>query len=66
MTNDEDTSVSIIDGNTCNASNTAGCAETPPKVAVGNYPHAIAIDPNVDSAYITNFDYTVSVIPLTH
>jgi DNA-binding beta-propeller fold protein YncE len=66
VTNDQDTSVSIIDGNTCNASNTAGCAETPPKVAVGNYPHAIAIDPNVDSAYITNFDYTVSVIPLTH
>jgi DNA-binding beta-propeller fold protein YncE len=66
VTNDEDTSVSVINGNTCNASNTAGCAETPPKVAVGNYPHEIAIDPNVHSAYITNFDNTVSVIPLTH
>ena len=66
VTNIEDTSVSVINGKSCNGTDTTGCAETPPKVAVGNYPAAIAIDPAVDSAYVTNLDNTVSVIPLTH
>ncbi len=66
VTNIEDTSVSVINGATCNGSDTAGCSQTPTKVAVGNYPSAIAVDPAVGSAYVTNGDNTVSVIPLTH
>jgi DNA-binding beta-propeller fold protein YncE len=65
VTNIEDTSVSVINGNTCNGTRTTGCAETPPKVAVGNYPVAVAIDAVVDSGYIANLDNTISVIPLT-
>lgn len=66
VTNIEDTSVSVIDGNTCNGSDTTGCDQNPPKIAVGNYPDPIAVDPAVGTAYVTNGDNTVSVIPLTH
>ena len=66
VTNDEDTSVSVINGNTCNGSDTTGCRSTPPKVAVGNYPHEIAIDPTAGTGYVANFDNTVSVISLSH
>ena len=66
VTNIEDTSVSVLNGATCNASDTTGCSQTPRKIAVGNYPGPIAVNPAVGSAYVTNFDNTVSVIPLTH
>ena len=66
VTNIEDTSVSVINGATCNASDTTRCSQTPRKVPVGNYPGPIAVNPAVGSAYVTNFDNTVSVIPLTH
>ncbi len=66
VTNIEDTSVSEINGTTCNGSDTTGCNETPKTVAVGNYPGSIAVDPAVGSAYVTNFDNTVSVIQLIH
>ena len=55
-----------MNGATCNASDTTGCSQTPRKVAVGNYPSPIAVDPAVGSAYVTNGDNTVSVIPLNH
>jgi DNA-binding beta-propeller fold protein YncE len=63
--NVEDTSVSVINGNTCNGTHHAGCHHTPAKDAVGNYPGTIATDPAVGTAYISNADNTVSVIPLT-
>jgi DNA-binding beta-propeller fold protein YncE len=66
VTNDEDTSVSVINGNTCNGTNHTGCHQTPPKTAVGNYPIAITTDAAVGTAYISNADNTVSVVPLTH
>jgi DNA-binding beta-propeller fold protein YncE len=65
VTNIEDTSVSVINGNTCNGSDTNGCGQSPPQIAVGSYPDPIAVDPAVDTAYVTNGDNTVSVIPLT-
>jgi DNA-binding beta-propeller fold protein YncE len=65
VTNIEDTSVSEINGATCNGSDTTGCGQTPTNVAVGNYPGAIAVSPAVGSAYVANGDNTVSVIPLT-
>jgi DNA-binding beta-propeller fold protein YncE len=66
VTNIEDTSVSVINGNTCNGNNHTGCGQTPPKVAVGNYPGAIALEAAACTAYVSNNDNTVSVIPLTH
>ena len=66
VTNIEDTSVSVISGATCNGSDTAGCDRSPTDVSVGNYPDAIAVDPTVGSAYVSNLDNTISVIPLHH
>jgi DNA-binding beta-propeller fold protein YncE len=66
VANVEDTSVTVINGNTCNGTVHTGCGHTPVKVAVGNYPSTIATDPAVGTGYVTNGDHTVSVIPLTH
>jgi DNA-binding beta-propeller fold protein YncE len=66
VTNFADTSVSVIDGNTCNGLSHTGCGQTPPKIPVGNYPGAIATDSAVGTAYVANLDNTVSVVPLTH
>jgi DNA-binding beta-propeller fold protein YncE len=77
--NIEDSSVSVINGDTCNGEHTDGCGQTPAKVAVGEYPGAaleethqssnssetIAVAPGADTAYIQNID-GVSVIPLAH
>jgi DNA-binding beta-propeller fold protein YncE len=65
VANLEDTSVSVINGTTCNGTNHTGCGHTPPKIAVGNYPSAIALDPAACTGYVSNGDNTVSVIPLT-
>jgi DNA-binding beta-propeller fold protein YncE len=52
----------VINGATCNGSNTTGCGQIPAKVAVGNYPSALAADPAAGTVYVTNGDNTVSVI----
>jgi YVTN family beta-propeller protein len=66
VTSIEDTSVSVIDGATCNGPDAAGCGQTPPKIAVGNYPDPIAVAPDAGTAYVANIgDNTVSVTPLT-
>jgi DNA-binding beta-propeller fold protein YncE len=57
-----DTSVSVINGTACNATNTSGCRQTPRENAVGNYPAYIAVDPATNTAYVSNID-DVSVIP---
>jgi len=62
VTNIEDTSVSVINGATCNATNHTGCSQAPAMVAVGNYPAAITVDPATDTAYVANSDNTISVI----
>jgi DNA-binding beta-propeller fold protein YncE len=66
VTNTEDTSVSVINGNTCNGTDHTRCGQIAAKAAVGNYPGAIATDPATGTAYISNADNTVSVIPLAH
>ncbi len=67
VANNEDASVSVIDGDACNGSDTTGCTRTSPKLAVGDYSGAIAIDPGVGTAYVASFtENTVSVIPLSH
>jgi DNA-binding beta-propeller fold protein YncE len=63
VANIEDTSVSAINGATCNGTDTTGCSQTPAQAAVGNYPGNIAVEPAARTAYISNGDNTVSVIP---
>jgi len=56
-------SVSVIDGATCNASVTSGCATAPATVAVGSYPAGLAVNPRTDTVYVANTgDNTLSVI----
>ena len=44
VTNLHDTSVSVINGATCNGTDHIGCGRTPEEDAVGNYPDGIAVD----------------------
>jgi len=63
VTNIQDTSVSVINGSTCNAIKTAGCGKAPPKVAVGLTPFAAAVDQGVATVYVASLTGTLSVIP---
>jgi len=62
--NIEDTSVSVINGETCNGTNATGCNQTPKDVAVGDYPTSIAIDPDAHTAYVQDAE-GVTLVPLT-
>ncbi len=64
VTNTEDSSVSVIDGATCNGSDTTGCGRTPRTTVVGDYPGPIAVAATVGTAYVSTVD-GVSIIPLT-
>jgi DNA-binding beta-propeller fold protein YncE len=66
VANIEDTSVSVINGATCNGTNHTGRGRASAKIAVGNYPGAVATDPTACTGYIPNGDNTVSLIPLSH
>jgi DNA-binding beta-propeller fold protein YncE len=62
-TNTEDTSVTTIDGHTCNATNPGGCDKTLTRAIVGDYPGAIAVDHAVSTVYVSDAE-GVSMIPL--
>ena len=63
VVNAGDNTVSVIDGATCDGSNTSGCGQTPPTVAVGNGPDGVAVNPLTNTIYVANgVDNTVSVI----
>ena len=63
VANSDDGTVSVVNGAVCNASDTSGCGQTWPTVAVGNNPTAIGFDPRTDTIYVANSDdNTVSVI----
>jgi YVTN family beta-propeller protein len=63
VTNTGDDTVSVINGATCNGSDISGCDQTPPTVAVGTGPRAVAVNPATDTIYVGNgFDGTVSVV----
>jgi YVTN family beta-propeller protein len=60
-------SVSVIDGATCNASTTSGCARPPPSVSSGtgsvNYNVAFAVDQATHTLYVANWaSNTLSMI----
>jgi DNA-binding beta-propeller fold protein YncE len=62
--------VSVIDGNTCNATITTGCGNPPPTITLGpvfTNPSGVAIDQATDTIYVANLQNgegsgTVSVI----
>ncbi len=62
-TNIEDTSVTTINGHTCNGTKTNGCQITRTRPIVGDYPGAISVAPAVDTAYVADAE-GVSVMPL--
>ena len=63
VANAEDNTVSVIDGNTCNGTDSSGCGQTPPTVAVGSGPEGVAVNQATKTIYVGNGgDDTVSVI----
>lgn len=65
VANAVDGTVSVIDGATCNASDSSGCGQTPVIVPVGAFDDALAVDPVTNTVFVTNQNAnpgTVSVI----
>jgi DNA-binding beta-propeller fold protein YncE len=63
VTNTDDNRVSVIDGNTCNGTNTTGYGQTAAIVSVGAAPRAIGVDVGTNTVFVGNRDdVTVSVI----
>ena len=63
VTNTGGDTVSVINGATCNGTNTSGCAQIPATVTVGNAPRAVGVNPVTNTIYVANRDDgTVSVI----
>ena len=55
--------VSVIDGATCDASDTSGCGQAPASVTVGRAPWNVAFDATNKTVYVTDaIDNTVSMI----
>jgi YVTN family beta-propeller protein len=65
VANAADNTVSVVDGATCNATDHAGCGQTPPTVPAGAFSNDVAVDPVTNMVFVTNQDATpgtVSVI----
>jgi YVTN family beta-propeller protein len=60
-------SLSVINGATCDGTNTTGCGTTPPAIAgIGRAPNGIAFDPATHTIYTANaLDATVSIVNLS-
>ena len=56
VVNEEDSSVSVLDAKTCNATVTAGCATTPPAMAIGFNGGAADVDLATDTVYASSQD----------
>jgi DNA-binding beta-propeller fold protein YncE len=61
--NIEDTSVTTINGHTCNGTKTNGCQITRARPIVGDYPDGITIDPSAGTAYVADSE-GVSLVAL--
>jgi DNA-binding beta-propeller fold protein YncE len=65
--NSGDNTVSVINGDVCNAGNLSGCNQSWPIVTVGASPQGLAVNPSNDTLYVANRgDNTVSVINTLH
>ena len=63
VANAGENTVSVINGATCNRTNTSGCGQDPPTVTVGGGASLLAVDPATDTIYVGSFDdSTISVI----
>jgi YVTN family beta-propeller protein len=67
VANNADDTLSVVDAATCNATNTAGCGQTPATVSLGasqNGPYAVAVNEKTDTIYVLNSGTpsTVSVL----
>jgi YVTN family beta-propeller protein len=63
VVNQDDATVSVINGVHCNGVDTSGCNQTWSTIAVGNSPQALAFNPNNHTLYVANTnDDTVSII----
>ena len=63
VANAGENTVSVINGATCNRTNTSGCGQDPPTVTVGGGASLLAVDPATDTIYVGSFDDgTISVI----
>jgi DNA-binding beta-propeller fold protein YncE len=54
VANLQGSTVSVIDGATCNATDHKGCSRPPATVTVGKGPYALAVDEATDTVYVTN------------
>ena len=67
VVNRVDNTVSVINGDVCNAGNISGCYQSWPTVTVGVSPQALAVNPNNHTVYVANTDdNTVSVFSALH
>src|SRR5262249_38151893 len=67
VSNRDDNTVSVIDGGTCNSSNTSGCSQPQPATPVGSAPQEIAVEKTNTTLYVvTRADGTISVINGAH
>jgi DNA-binding beta-propeller fold protein YncE len=63
IANNNDGTVSVINGARCNASVTSGCGSTPPTVTTGANPQFVAVDPSSGTVFAVNQgDNTLSAI----
>jgi YVTN family beta-propeller protein len=63
VANTNDNTVSVIDGSTCNGSDSSGCGQAAATIAVGSIPLSVGVDPNTDTIFVGDRnDGTVSVI----
>ena len=60
-----DSSVSVVDGASCNALRTSGCGRPAVRKAVGSYPAGVAFDPGAQLLYVTTaWDQEVAFVPV--
>jgi DNA-binding beta-propeller fold protein YncE len=64
VTNNEDATVSLIDGAICNGRVSFGCDLVPPKLAAGIFPDEIVVDQAVGTGYVVSDLGGVSVVAL--
>jgi YVTN family beta-propeller protein len=55
VANSGNSTLSVIDGATCNARDTAGCSLLPPAVHAGSSPVAVAVDQATDTVYAADW-----------
>ncbi len=57
------TTVSMINGSTCDATVTTGCGQTPPRFTAGTNPDTVRVDQRTDTVYVINVgDFSVSIV----